>query len=363
MIAAGLSLRLRHAFPGLAIDIGIDAPSPGVTMLFGASGAGKSTVIAAAAGLLRPRACRFAIEGDVLADTDRGIWLPAERRRAGVVFQESRLFPHLTVAGNLRFGLRRAGAERRIAFDDVIALLGIAPLLARRPRTLSGGERQRVAIGRALLAQPRVLLMDEPLASLDAPRKAEIIPYLARLKTALRLPILYVTHDIDEVSRLADYLVLIERGRVVAAGTIDAMTARADVPLALRDDAGATLRGRVVAHDAARALTTIACGEAHLLVPPVDAAVGAAIRVRVLAREVILALRAPEAVSVRNVVAGTVQAIVYDPARYAAMVAVDLGGAAILARLTRDAVARLALAPGVPVFALVKSMAVALAED
>ncbi len=198
-----LAIRLRHRFPSVQIDIELETPTPGVTVLFGPSGAGKSTVILAAAGLLRPDECRIVVDEQVLADTDGGVWLPPERRRVGLVFQDARLFPHMSVATNLRFGLRRAAAGS-VRFDEVVELLGIGALLARRPHTLSGGERQRVAIGRALLAQPHLLLMDEPLASLDAGRKAEILPYLTRLKTALRLPVIYVTHALDEVVQLAE---------------------------------------------------------------------------------------------------------------------------------------------------------------
>src|SRR5690349_7309120 len=180
-----LSVVLRHRFPSVSVNIAFDVPTPGVAVLFGPSGAGKSTVISAAAGLLRPDECRIAIDHDVLADTASGVWLPPERRRTGLVFQDARLFPHMSVETNLRFGLRRSG-RGPIGFDEVVDLLGIAALLRRRPHTLSGGERQRVAIGRALLAQPRLLLMDEPLASLDAARKAEIMPYLTRLKIALQ---------------------------------------------------------------------------------------------------------------------------------------------------------------------------------
>ena len=207
-----LSVLLRHRFPSVRMDIDFEVPTPGVTVLFGPSGSGKSTIISAAAGLLRPDECRIAVDGQVLADTASGIWLPPERRRMGLVFQDARLFPHMSVATNLRFGLRRA-VEGRVQFGEVVDLLGIAGLMARSPHTLSGGERQRVAIGRALLAQPHLLLMDQPLASLDSLRKSEIMPYLTRLKTALKLPILYVTHALDEVAQLADLVVLIEAGR------------------------------------------------------------------------------------------------------------------------------------------------------
>ena len=341
----------------MQMDMAFEVPSPGVTVLFGPSGAGKTTVVAAAAGLLRPDECRIEIDGRVLADTTAGLWLPPERRRAGLVFQDAKLFPHMSVATNLRFGMRRA-PPGTVQFDDVVGLLGIAGLLDRRPHTLSGGERQRVAIGRALLAQPHLLLMDEPLASLDAERKAEILPYLTRLKTALRLPVLYVTHDLDEVTRLADSLVLIDAGHVTGFGPVAEVATRADLPLARRDDAGALVHCRVAEHDRARELTLLDAGGVTFWVPLLDADVGSAIRIRIPAREVILAGRAPEAISLHNVISGTVRQIAGDPARRAVMVEIALPDGALLARVTPDAVARLALAPGGPVLALIKSTSI-----
>ena len=215
-----LSVMLKHKFPETTLDIAFSAPTPGVTALFGPSGSGKSSTVAAVAGLMHPQQLRVTLDDVVLADTARNIWLPPERRRLGMVFQDAKLFPHLRVEANLRYGLRRA-PPGPIEFDDVVELLGIGDLLRRRPHTLSGGEKQRVAIGRALLSQPLLLMMDEPLASLDLRRRDEILPCLARLKNAMKLPVLYVTHAADEVRRLADTLVMIEAGRVE---TITAMS-------------------------------------------------------------------------------------------------------------------------------------------
>jgi molybdate transport system ATP-binding protein len=355
--AMSFSVSLRHRFPSVRMDIAFEVPSPGVTVLFGPSGAGKSTIINAAAGLLRPDACRIVVGDLVLADTSAGVWLPPERRRVGLVFQDSRLFPHMSVETNLRFGLRRV-APGAVGFDDVVDLLGIGGLLDRRPRTLSGGERQRVAIGRALLAQPHLLLMDEPLASLDAARKAEILPYLTRLKTALRLPIVYVTHALDEAARLADSMVLMEAGRVIGFGPVSEVAARTDLPLAQRDDAAALLLCQVVQHDAGRALTRLDGGGAAFWVPMLDLPAGAACRVRIPAREVILAGQAPEAISLHNIVPGTVRRIADDVARRSVIVEVGLPDGGLLSRVTADAVVRLGLSPGVPVLALIKSTSI-----
>jgi molybdate transport system ATP-binding protein len=351
------SVSLHHRFPSIHMDIAFEVPSPGVTVLFGPSGSGKSTIINAAAGLLRPETCRIAVNGTVLADTRSGVWLPPERRRVGLVFQDSRLFPHMSVATNLRFGMRRV-APGAIHFDDIVDLLGIGALLDRRPHTLSGGERQRVAIGRALLAQPHLLLMDEPLASLDTARKAEILPYLTRLKTALRLPILYVTHALDEVAQLADSIVLLEAGRVVGFGPVSEVAARTDLPLAQRDDAGALLLCRVVENDASRTLTRLEGGGAAFWVPLLDLPVGSECRMRIPAREVILAGRPPEAISLHNVVPGTVRRIVEDTVRRSVIVEIGLPSGGLLSRVTPDAVVHLGLSPGAPVLALIKSTSI-----
>jgi molybdate transport system ATP-binding protein len=352
-----LAVRFSHHFSSLQLDIDFETPTPGVTALFGPSGCGKSTVVMAVAGLLRPDRGRITLDGAVLTDTATGDRLPPERRRIGMVFQDARLFPHMRVLQNLRYGMRRA-PPGPIRLDDVVDLLGIAPLLGRRPRALSGGERQRVAIGRALLAQPALLAMDEPLASLDAPRKAEILPFLARLKTALKLPILYVTHSPEELASLADTLVLLKAGRVIAAGPLEEIIARSDLPLARRDDAGAVLTARVAGHDAARRLTRLQAAGVTLWVPLLDRATGVQLRLRVPARDVILAIADPGPTSVHNVLAGHVRAVTQDSAAHIALVEIALDGGVLLARVTPDAVEKLALAAGRPVLALVKSMSI-----
>jgi molybdate transport system ATP-binding protein len=357
-----ISVAMHHRFGAMQVDIAFEVPSPGVTVLFGPSGSGKSTILNAAAGLLRPDVCRIEVNGEVLADTRSGIWLRPERRRVGLVFQDSRLFPHMTVATNLRFGLRRMGRGAfragSVGFDEIVDLLGIAALLGRRPYTLSGGERQRVAIGRALLAQPHLLLMDEPLASLDIARKAEILPFLTRLKTVLKLPVLYVTHALDEVVRLADSIVLINAGQVAGFGSVSEIAARVDLPLAQRDDAGAVLTCRVEAHDASRGLTRLTGGGATFLAPLLDLAPTTACRIRISASEVILATAPPESISLHNIIQGVVRRLAEDSVRHTTLVEIALPDGALLSRVTPDAIVQLGLAPGVPALALIKSTSI-----
>ncbi len=351
-----LRVSLEHRYARSSLSIAFEAPTPGVVALFGPSGAGKTSVLQAVAGLLRADRIRVELDGVGLHG------LRPERRRVGYVFQDGRLFPHLSARGNLRYGLARA-PDGTTGFDDVVDLLGLAALLDRRPHTLSGGERQRVAIGRALLSQPRLLLMDEPLSALDQARRNEILPYLARLRATLRLPILYASHALDEVVRLGDTLVLIEGGQVRACGPVGEIAARADLTLAAREDALGVLRGRVARHDAARRLTEMACGADIVRVPLMTASPGAPVRLVVPAREVILALEAPRAVSVNNVLPATVLALVSDAATHAALVSLGLSGGRLLARVTLDAAERLGLRAGLPVLALIKSMSVELGQD
>ncbi len=351
-----LEVALQHSFGPFALDCAFVAP-PGVTALFGPSGAGKSSVLLAVAGLLRPRHGRIAVDEITLLDTAHRIDLRPERRRCGVVFQDARLFPHLSVETNLRYGARRAPPGPAADFGSIVELLGIGALLARRPRTLSGGERQRVALGRALLARPRLLLMDEPLAALDAPRRNEIIPYLERIRDEARIPILYVSHALDEVDRLADTLVLMDQGRVVATGPVEALSSRTDLPqLAGRRDAGSVLRCTVLRHDAARGLSELAFAGGKLLLPLRPEPPGAALRLRLRARDVAVAIAAPAGISSHNAIACTVRAIAPAGA-HEVFVALEAGPTTILARITRDAVSTLGLVPGRTAYALVKSTA------
>ena len=356
-----LSVQMRHEFPTARLNIAFEVETPGVTALFGPSGSGKSTLLLAAAGLLKPNSTRIVVDDQILADTEASIWRPPEQRRVGLVFQDAKLFPHMSVLGNLRFGMRRAPetvTANTARFDEVIDVLGIGALLTRRPHTLSAGERQRVAIGRALLARPRLLLMDEPLANLDAARKSDILPYLSRLKSVARLPIIYVTHAMDEVAQLADTIVLIEAGQVIASGALTELSSRADLPLAYRDDSGAILLCRIAAHDRDRSLTRLDGGGATFWVPLIDQAINTAKRIRVPAREVILAGQPPEAISLHNIIAGTVRHIFTEPMRHIAFVEIGLPSGSLLARVTPDAVARLGLATGSRVLALIKSTSI-----
>jgi molybdate transport system ATP-binding protein len=299
------------------------------------------------------------VEGRTLFDSDRGIDLAPERRRVGVVFQDALLFPHLSVRANLAYGERLTPAgERFIDHGRIVSLLGLAALLDRRPGTLSGGEKQRVAIGRTLLASPRVLLMDEPLASLDAPRKAEILRYVELLRDELRLPIVYVSHAVEEVTRLADRLVLVSDGRTVAQGDVAEVLGRADLkPLTGRFEAGAVIDARVARHDERYELTVLAFDGGELVVPNVDALVGEPVRARVRSRDVALALEIPRDTSFQNILAATVESMGDE---FGAIVDVSLrvGATPLAARITRRSAERLALAPGKPVYALVKAIAI-----
>ncbi len=343
----------------------VDLPLGGVTALFGASGAGKSTLVNLIAGLLRPDSGRIEVGDAVFFDSARRVDLPVHRRELGIVFQDTRLFPHLSVRQNLLFGFRRAGERAqspRAPFDAVVALLGLEGLLVRRPHTLSGGERQRVTIGRALLAQPRLLLMDEPLASLDAPRKAEVLPYIERLRDEFELPILYVSHSIDEVLRLATALVLVDAGTVVAAGALtEVLDHPCAAPLRGGADAGALIFGTVREHEPRYGLSVLACEGFTLRVPRIDLPPGAPVRLRIPAREVAMSLSRPLDVSVTNRIEGTVEAVVErsDPPLSSHLEAqVRVGPSTVLAvAVTHEAAERLALAPGLRCWCLIKSVA------
>ncbi len=286
--------RFRGQLGTFALDAAFETPMHGFTALFGPSGCGKTTMLRCAAGLQRLADGYFALGADVWQDGAQ--FRPPHVRPVGVVFQEASLFAHMSVRRNLLFGYQRAaahGSEQHIRFDDVVDLLGIARLLERSPRDLSGGERQRVAVGRALLSQPKLLLMDEPLAALDRLAKDDILPYLEKLHASLAIPVLYVSHDLAEVERLADHIVLIERGRVIAAGSLHDIQSNPALPLARLPEAAVSLDARIEAHDLAYGLTRLAVKGGTLLVPELDGAIGAVRRIRVRASDVSLARNAP----------------------------------------------------------------------
>jgi molybdate transport system ATP-binding protein len=360
-----IEARLALARRDFRLDVALTLPARGVSALFGPSGCGKTTVLRALAGLERA-AGRVALDGEVWQDDARGLFVPTHRRPLGYVIQEAVLFPHLDVRRNLDYGLRRIPpSARQVPLDQVVELLGLDALMGRRPATLSGGERQRVAIARALATSPRLLLMDEPLAALDAARKAEILPYLERLHRAMALPIVLVTHAIDEVARLADHLVLMEAGAVRAQGPVAALFARPDLPLGRQDEAGVVLQAVVEAHEPRHGLTRIALAGAHLWVGEVAQPPGTAVRARVLARDVSVARVAPQASSIVNVLPAVLESLHEEPRSVMLRLVLGADDAAaagegaprLLARITRRSAEMLALAPGDRLHAQIKGVA------
>lgn len=352
-----LSVSLRHRFDGFSLNVDFEAP-PGVTALFGRSGSGKTTIVNAVAGLLSPEHGRIVVDGHVLVDTVAGISCKTHRRRVGYVFQDGRLFPHLSVRQNLHYGRWFAPRGKRTADSRIIDLLGIGPLLDRRPADLSGGEKQRVAIGRAILSEPRLLLMDEPLAALDEARKAEILPYLERLRDDLALPILYVSHSIAEVARLATTVVLLDAGRTVAVGpAADVMADPATLSVTGLREAGAMLSARLAAHDE-DGLSRFETGGGSIWLPQIAAPVGGVLRLRILAQDVMLAVERPRGISALNVLEGRVEDIRLGDGP-GAIVRVRVGQELVLARITQRSVRALDLAPGKSIFAILKAVSVA----
>jgi molybdate transport system ATP-binding protein len=345
-----IEIAIQKRLGSFTLDARLEAPDSGVTALFGRSGMGKTSVINALAGLLRPDRGRIVVGGTTLFDSEHRINLPPEKRRLGYVFQEARLFPHYSVRGNLLYGAKSDGAKDRAgpSLDAVVDLLGIKDLLARRPADLSGGEKQRVAIGRALLAHPKMLLMDEPLASLDEQRRAEILPYIERLRD-IGVPILYVSHSVAEVARLATTVVILNAGKVTAVGPVLDI-----LPLADASDGGSVLDAVVADHDETFQLTRLTSPAGDLQVPRLTAAAGSTVRAYIRSRDVMLSLQRPQEISALNVLAGKVTEITERGAQ--ADVRLDCNGATLVARLTAKSVQRLALAPGRPVFAVIKSV-------
>ena len=370
-MTAGLRVEFRGTIGRFALDAAFTAPSKGVTALFGPSGCGKTTVLRCIAGLTRMRDGVFEIDGERWQGRD-GAFVPTHRRPLGYVFQEASLFPHLSVRKNLLYGAPRPRAapadrvgavglgEHAIAFGDVVDLLGVAPLLDRSPRNLSGGERQRVAIGRALLSQPKLLLMDEPLSALDRATKDEIMPFLERLHERLSLPILYVSHDLAEVERLADRIVLMDKGRVLAAGPLAEMQSDPALPLTAAREAAVALDGVVEAYDPSFGLLTLTVAGGRFVSPAPPAPLGERRRIRIVARDVSLARERPNLSSILNILPGRiVDARALDSNEMLAVVALgpEGQGARLLSRLTRKSWELLGLAEGMQVYAQVKAVA------
>ena len=339
------------------VDAAFNSGDTAVTALFGSSGAGKTSIINMVAGLVRPDEGHIVVNGRRLFDSRHGIDVPPEKRRIGYVFQDGRLFPHLSVRSNLTYGLRLLPHARRyVALAQVVELLGIGPILARRPAKLSGGEKQRVAIGRALLTSPSLLLMDEPLASLDDLRKSEVLPFIARLSRELSVPILYVTHTLDEIVELADTLVLMDEGRTVAAGRVEELMSRLDLKqLADRADYGSVISTVVEVPDDAFGLTQLRFSGGLLKMPRIGLPSGTRVRIRVRARDVAIAREAPSRISIQNIFPGRIDSIVSRNGSLADVL-LDIG-CPLVARITPKALADLQLQPGQRVFALMKGMA------
>ncbi|HTO33756.1 MAG TPA: molybdenum ABC transporter ATP-binding protein [Pararhizobium sp.] len=353
-----LVLDVRHKLGSFSVEAAFSCDR-GVTALFGSSGSGKTSLVNIIAGLLKADAGRIQFNGDRLVDTASRVFIPPHKRRFGYVFQEARLFPHMSVRRNLTYGRRFSPARDDGAdFDRIVDLLGVAPLLGRSPSNLSGGEKQRIAIGRALLSNPRLLLMDEPLAALDGDRKAEILPYLERIRDETEIPIVYVSHSVSEVARLANKVIILENGRVLASGDAATILSQPS-PAVSRREAGAVIDGVVETTDGDHRITAIRAGAARIVVPYLEAPPGKAVRLQIAARDVMLATSKPEGLSALNILPAVISEI-GEAAHGMVDVRLDCGGVTIVSRITvvsRDA---LALQAGKPVHAIIKGVALDL---
>jgi molybdate transport system ATP-binding protein len=353
-----MSLQIRFALqhPGFALEVDLELPGSGISVLFGPSGCGKTSLLRCIAGLNRASGGRLLVNGVTWQDEAR--FMPVHRRPLGYVFQDANLFAHLSIRANLLFGQSRiAAAERRVEFERAVELLGIGHLLQRSPAGLSGGERQRVAIARALLTSPRLLLMDEPLAALDAARKNEFLPYLERLHRELDIPVIYVTHAADEVARLADHIVIMEHGRALASGPLTATLARLDLPIRLGEEAGVVLDAVVAERDLAWHLARVEFAGGSLWVRDGGQAPGAAVRVRILARDVSIALAPAANTSILNSLRAEVLQLADDSHPALSLLRLQIGASPLLARMTRRSAAALALEPGKAVWVQIKAVA------
>ena len=359
-----LHLQIQMTRSAFKLNLDLQLPSEGITAIFGPSGSGKTTLLRAVAGLETNAQGRIQIGTHIWQDTSLGICLPTWQRPLGYVFQESSLLPHLSVVDNLNFGLKRALKSAGVALSDAqialqasVELLGIGSLLQRMPQELSGGERQRVAIARAIAMQPQLLLMDEPLASLDAARRQEIFPWLAKLRDELKIPMLYVTHSAEEVTRLADHLVVLDQGQVKAQGPVGDVLTQVVNPVVMGEDAGALIAGHIGAVDAEWHLSRVDFEGGCIWMRDAGLPIGKAVRIRILARDVSLATAEPRNTSIQNQLQGLIQSITPDAHPSQVMVVLKCGAEEVLARVTRRAISELGLRVGMPVWAQVKSVA------
>ena len=349
---------IRHSFGHFMLDVAFAVEKPGITALFGPSGAGKTTIANAIAGLFRPQQGRIAIDGETVFDSAARIFVPPSERGAPAVFQDARLFPHMSVKDNLLFGWRRSSARAsQSEIDRVLDLLGIATLLERRPAKLSGGEKGRVALGRALLASPRLLLLDEPLAALDGARKAEIMPYLERLRDDANIPMVYVTHSLDEVTRLANRLIVLKQGCVAAQGSVFDLMPDIEIETLGREGAYGAVFPATICEHRADGLTALKFDGGVLMIPKIARPVGAKLRVRLRAEDVMLAREEPKAISANNILPVTITAVRESGAAHAD-VQLACGATKLVARITQASVARLGILPGQACFAVIKSVIV-----
>jgi len=353
-----IDARFQLDYGGFQLSVDLHLPGSGVSVLFGHSGSGKTTLLRCIAGLQQASQGCLKINGNIWQDSERGVFLPTYKRPLGYVFQEANLFPHLTVAENLQFGLKRISQPPGSGdLQNTIDLLGIGHLLQRLPARLSGGERQRVAIARALALSPEILLMDEPLASLDAKRKQEILPFLGRLHLELKIPILYVTHSRQEVLQLADYLVILADGKAIAAGDLSETLSRLDLPMAQDKDAATVWQVNIVEQDADYHLTGVAFDGGVLSLPAIDAAIGTSLRVRIYARDVSITLEAPTASSILNVLPALISGFA-DAQAGQCVVQLRVGKQPLLAHITRKSALLLALRVGMAVFVQIKGTSI-----
>lgn len=351
-----ITARFRLDYDAFRLAVDLCLPGSGVTVLFGPSGSGKTTLLRCIAGLQRAPQGFLAVNGHIWQDSDKGLFLPTHKRSLGYVFQEANLFPHLSVAGNLQFGLKRIG-QSATDLTHILELLGIAHLLERMPDRLSGGERQRVAIARALALNPQILLMDEPLAALDFKRKQEILPYLSQLHRELHIPVLYVTHSQQEVAQLADHLVVMEEGRTLAAGPLAETLSRLDMPLAQNREASTVWQVAVAGHEAIYHLTQVAFAGGTLNLPSLAAKIGTPLRIQIYARDVSITLQAGAATSILNVLPATVTGIADDDSGQS-VIGLQVGNQPLLAHITRKSAVLLGLQLGMPVYVQIKGTSI-----